>query len=219
MTRTLAAFSALLLVAVTGCSRDRLSPAPTTQDPAAQEQLTLDHDCDGLLALAGARLSITTDDPDQVYVQDDKDAWLARSVLTHATSFHLLVKNEGDRNAQAVELLVAIPSGLPDFGWSVTVGEPGLVLSKPSDFPLFRLNQSAYPQLPHGVYGPRGVARYVRFPGPGQLKPGETWSIPVQLYRGTVEEFKVHFDAGSRRYWSPPTQDVTAIPPVEENFR
>lgn len=213
------ALAALALMALAGCGgRDRV--VPTASGDVAEPPTSYDNDWSpsDLFPLAGAKLTLSTDDPEQVYVRDDKDTWLARSVVTRATSFHLTIKNEGNRITTGVELLVAVPHNLPQNGWSVTIGDPGIVLSKPSDFPYRRLEQSLYPDLPHGVYAPLGVARYVRIPGPAQLKPGESWTVPVQLFRGEVRNFKVHFDAGSRRFWNAPTNDVTAVPPIEENF-
>ena len=211
--------AALLLAVSTGCGdRDRTVVASNDELAAPSSSSDSDWGPGDLLALVGAKLTLSTDDPEQVYVRDDKDPWISRSLLTRATSFNLTVTNEGSRATTGVELLVAIPANLPQNGWSVTIGDPGVLLSHPSDFPCRRLEQSTYPDLPHGVYAPHGQARYIRIPGPVQLKPGESWVVPVQLFRGEVKNFKVHFDAGSRRFWSAPTNDVTAVPPIEENF-
>ncbi|MBK8231161.1 MAG: hypothetical protein IPK72_11350 [Candidatus Eisenbacteria bacterium] len=210
----------LLVFSLSGCGdRDPVSYGTTGDVPEPEAAWSDPHDHDGpLLSLLGAKLKLSTDDPNQTYVEDDVDPWMARSVFTEASSFTLVITNESRQIARNLELLVAVPGNLPEFGWSVTVGDPGVLLSSLEDFPCLRLRESSYPPLPHGVYGPRGTARFARVMGPSALKPGQSWSVPVQIFRGAVSDFKVHFDTAGGRFFCAPMNDVTAVPPMEENI-
>ena len=71
-----------------------------------------------------------------------------------------------------------------------------------------------------GVFGLFGMSlghaalplQQFALPSGAQVWLAESPGIPMV-------DVQIDFDAGSRRYWSAPTQDVTAIPPIEENFR
>lgn len=205
-----------------GCSDRERTMAP----PVADDAVTTEHrpdrapleECGGLLGLRQARLRLTTTDPNQTYVEGDKDPWRRWSWLSEASSFNLVVTNVGPRTVRDVQILVAVPSKLPEFGWSVTIGQTASVLSGPADFPHRNLSDSLYPPLPRGIYAPRGAAQYAIVPGPATLAPGESVSIPVSMYRGTTEGFKVHFDVASHDYWNGPHWDVVAFPPMQEDF-
>lgn len=208
----------LLVVALTGCAeRDRLLALDSEGDAALTGDTEKTAGAGDGLGLGGARLRLSTTDPKQRYVGLSTDPWARFSWVTASGQFDLRVKNEGTRPARNLQLLVAVPGNLPEFGWSVTVGDPGVLLSAPSDFPHTLLADSKYPNIPRGIYGPRGDGRYALLIGPESLAPGETWTVPVQLYRGVTEGFKVHFDAAGDNYWNPPTLDVAAYPPVQED--
>lgn len=161
---------------------------------------------------ARGHLFLSTNDPDQTYVRYHPDPWFAYSTFTERNVFELEVRNEGLRPARNLELLVAVPSTLADGGWSVTIGNPGMVFSRLEDFPETHLNGTQMPPGP--IYGPRGNACFARIEGPAYLAPGETWSVPVQVFRGSSEEFKVHFDAIGMRVWNARRHDVIAQPPL-----
>ena len=158
------------------------------------------------------RLVVTTSDPDDFYVHAHPNAWFMHSTITEANTFDLLVTNQGRHTAYDVELYVAIPSDIAPGGWAVTLGAPAVVFSQLSDFPETML--PGHGMNPHRVYGPHGNAIYARVPGPATLGPGETWSVPVQLFRGETVGFEVHFDAVSSEFWNGPRHDVTANPPM-----
>ena len=171
------------------------------------------HERLGPFSLRGAgRLELTTDDPTDFYVQGHPDSWFINSTITEAAFFNVRVTNVARRNAHNVQLLVAVPSDIAPGGWAVTVGSPAVVLSQLTDFPESELVGVGL--NPHRVYGPHGNAIYTRVTGPAVLAPGETWTVPVQLFRDETDGFEVHFDAVSDEFWNTPMRDVTAQPPM-----
>lgn len=210
------------LQALGGCTLILLAACaerePLPQGPRADLAVTSGEVQQGNAGNAAvAHLSLTTSDPDQTYIGDDPDPWLRKSWVSTQSATTIRVTNDGASPARGVELLVAIPAGLPRSGWSVTVGDPGVVYTSPDEFPHFRLRDSRYPPVPHGVYLPEGNARYLIVPGPAELASGATWEVPLQLFRGVTAGFRVHLDVAARRHWCPPAEDVTLLPPEEQN--
>lgn len=186
------------------------SPADAGIDPAGSAESSF-------RGMVGAQLRLSVDDPDAWYAGGDTHPWYQYSTITHSDAFMLRVTNEGRRAAGEIQLLVAIPGDVDEFGWSITIGNPGVVYSSRSEFDHVLLTDTHYPKpLQHDVYWRQGNARFVVIPGPSVLDPGMTWEIAVQLYRGTTENFMVHFDAAGVRCFANPLVDVTAQPPYEE---
>lgn len=208
---SLSLFAALTLgAALSGCSREE-ALAPPIDDAVRPEAGDASQ---GAIALGGARLRVTTADPDQYYARWDTDPWFFFSTITHAEFFDLVIVNESRRTARDLELLVTVPGDLGPGAWLVLID--GMYFSSVEDFPDTDLRKSRYPRLPHGVYQPQGNAVFYRLQGPSELAPGERWVLPVQLSRGVSDDFKVHFVvASSNGLWSSPLHDVTAQPPYD----
>lgn len=204
--------SALLLVGAWGCSADRdRVETPADEEWSGQSGETENN----FLGIVGAQLRLTVDDPDAWYAGRETPPWYQYSTVTHAESFTVRVTNEGRRAAGEIQLLVAVPGDLPEVGWSVTIGNPGVVYTSLADFGHRLLRETHYPAiLPHHVYWRQGNARFLVVSGPKSLEPGMTWEVPVQLYRGATDNFMVHFDAAGVRAFVSPLSDVTAQPPI-----
>jgi hypothetical protein len=196
------------LLLATGCASD---PDPIAIPNDADVKAS--GDASNNFVSLGTQLRLSVDDPDAWYAGREAHPWFQYSTVTHAESFVLRVTNEGRRAARDVQLLVAVPGDLPDVGWSVTIGNPAIVLSSPSDFGHVLLEDTHYPRLPHRVYWRQGNARFIIYPGPKSLEPGMTWEVPIQAFRGATENFMVHFDVAAVRAYANPFVDVTAQPP------
>lgn len=179
--------------------------------PAKGDDLEAHEARDGAMKGRG-RLVLTTTDAWDYYVHAHPDPWFMQSTVTEANVFQVQVTNDARRPAHDLELFVAVPRDIVEGGWSVTVGSPGTVFSRPEDFPETHLTGTGL--KPHRVYGKHGNARFVRIEGPPVLGPGETWTVPLQVFRGDLEDFEVHFDASSREFWNTPMHDVTSQPPM-----
>lgn len=204
--------SALFLVGAWGCSSDR----DRLETPDGEERIDVSGDTENsFLGIIGAQLRLSVDDPDAWYSGREGSPWYQFSTVTHAESFTLRLTNEGRRPVKDIQLLVAVPSNLPEVGWSVTIGNPGIVYTSLSDFNHRLLSDTHYPKiLPHNVYWRQGNARFLVVAGPTSLEGGMTWEVPIQLYGGATENFMVHFDAAGVRAFASPILDVTAHPPM-----
>ena len=206
----------MLAIPLAGCAdRDAVVVPAAGDHGSTSSGFSSEDPQDPLLARFLTNLVLDTDDPNQWYADENASPWFQYSTVTHAESFSVRVTNRGPRVAQDVRLLVAVPGDLPESGWSVTLD--GIVLTSVDDFPHQRLLDAHYPPVPHLVYPEEGNGRFVVIRGPKTLPKGKTWEVDVQLYRGNVPNFVVHFDATSRLAFSGPRADVTAQPPFEDS--
>jgi hypothetical protein len=159
-----------------------------------------------------ARLWLGIENAENVYIGDSTDPWLTDSWYTEAQTFDIVVTNTSDFSIDDVYLLVTIPAefvGVP--GWSVQVGDQLLTAA---DFTHAATDSFGFDGGSHGVYPPSGTGVFYPYPMAGILGPQLTWTVPVITTSGTAEGFRLHFDAGSTRLWTPPSHDVTVLPPV-----
>ncbi len=140
------------------------------------------------------------------------DPWLKESWYTEAQSFDIVVTNTSDFSIDDVYLLVTIPRAFKDVpGWSVQVGDQvlGPCRLRVHDDGSFRIRRREPRRLP--AFRHRRLLPV--FDG-GHLDANASWTVPVIATRGTADGFRLHFDAGSTRLWTPPSHDVTVLPPV-----
>lgn len=202
----------LVAASAVGCSRDRV---PTLAPESASALLESDAGSNGpsLKQVPRPIVSVTTNDSLQYVEARHRDPWMRHSTVTAAASFVLSVRNEGNRPAHKVRLIVSVPNNLPEFGWSVTVDNQ--LFAGTSMFPLSRLRLTGYP-FHHLLYPPTGDACFVVLSGPSVLAPGAVWDVPVDLFRGATDGFKVHFDVAVNPTLASPRRGVTAAPPMSD---
>lgn len=190
-----------LLLVLGGCSDEGSSPVA----PA-------DSEVNGVTMGSQARLWLTVENAESIYVGEDADDWLTDSWVTEAQEFDLVVTNTSGFPVEDLYLLVTIPAEYRDVpGWFLQVGD--LVLG-PSDFVSDDTSQYGFDGGSHGVFPPSGTGVFYPHPMPGIFPSGESWSTHITVWKGEVDGFRVHFDAGSTRLWSPPSHDVTVLPPA-----
>jgi len=159
-----------------------------------------------------ARHWLAVENAENVYIGASTDPWLKESWYTEAQAFDIVLTNTSDFAIDEIYLLVTIPLAFKSVsGWSVQVG--GTVLG-PDDFASMSTDLYGFDGGSHGVYPPSGTGVYFPYPIPGVLAAHTSATVPVIAARGTADGFRLHFDAGSTRLWTPPSHDVTVLPPV-----
>jgi hypothetical protein len=187
---------------LTGCSQEASLPS----DPG------IGPDASPATMASQARLWLGIENAENVYIGPSEDAWLKESWYTEAQTFDIVVTNTSDFPVDDVYLLVTIPRAFKDVpGWSVQVGE---VVLGPADFAYTTTDPFGFDGGSHGVYPPSGTGIFYPYSVGGTLGANASWTVPVIATRGTADGFRLHFDAGSTRLWTPPSHDVTVLPPV-----
>lgn len=159
-----------------------------------------------------ARLWLSVQNAENVYIGSSTDPWLTESWYTEAQSFDIVLTNTSDFAIDEVYLLVTIPLAFQNIpGWTVQVGD---LLLGPTDFAAASTDIYGFDGGSHGVYPPSGTGIFFPYPIPGILAAHASVTIPVIATRGAADGFRLHFDAGSTRLWTPPSHDVTVLPPV-----
>ncbi len=190
------------LLALSGCY-DEPNVPDLAAPPTGEQHATM---------ASQARLWVSVANAENVYVGSDPDAWINDSWVTGAEAFDVVVTNNADFAVDDVYLLVTMDAGFVDTpGWSVTVD--GLVLG-PADFSGTNTDAYGFDGGSHGVYPPSGAGIFYPHPMGGTLAGQASWTVHVVAASGGIPGFRLHFDAGSTRLWSPPSHDVTANPPA-----
>lgn len=198
----LAGFFVVLGLGLAGCGQDREIPsAPASAIDAHPTQMA-----------SQARLWLQIANAENVYIGDSTDPWLKESWYTEAQSFDVVITNTSDFAIDDVYLLVTIPLAFKNVpGWTVQVGTTVL---GPADFTGTNTDTYGFDGGSHGVYPPSGTGIFYPYPMNGSLAAHASWTVPVITTRGTADGFRLHFDGGSSRLWTPPSHDVTVLPPI-----
>jgi hypothetical protein len=168
----------------------------------------------GVMYQSQAHLWLSIANAENTYVGEDADPWLSESWTTGAGSFDIVLTNRGNFETQNVVLLVTVPEaaiGLP--GWSVDVGGVPLDLD---DFGHENPYTYGFAGGSHGVFPPSGTGVFYPYRVADVLPAHGSITVHVEAWSGGSEGFRLHFDAGSTRVWSPPSHDATAEPPIGE---
>jgi len=202
----------MLVLSAGGCSRERV-PALAPETSSSQAEVGSGANGPNLHNLGRPRVVVTTSDTLQYVERRNRDPWMRQTKVTEASTFTLTVENKGRQPAQNVRLIVSVPNTLPEYDWSVTVANQ--LFSGTSMFPYNKIRATGYPYH-HAIYPPTGNACFTVIEGPAELAAGAVWEVPVDLFRGLTEGFKVHFDVAVDPWWASPRRGVTAEPPMSD---
>jgi hypothetical protein len=191
----------IAVVALAGCGDESRTPT---------DSLSMENP-DGSLMASQARMWLWIENAENSYVGADPDPWYTDSYITYAQSFDVVLQNQATYDVDEVYLLVTVESAFLDVpGWTVSVD--GIPLA-PGDFTQTDTRAYGFDGGSHGVHQPSGTGVFYAYPMGGTLAGGGSWTVHVETTSGGVAGFRVHFDGGSSRIWTPPSHDVTAFPP------
>ena len=190
----------ILVPAFTGCSDEAV--------PSRAEMT----DAHGITQGSQARLWLSIENAESSYIGSDPDPWLTDSWVAQVQEFDVVLTNTSGFPVDSLFLLVTIPAEYLDVpGWYLQVDDRILVAD---DFAQGSTSEYGFDGGSHGVYPPSGTGVFYPCPLPGELASDESRSVHVTTWTGDAAGFRVHFDGGSTRLWSPPSHDVTVMPPV-----